>query len=78
MRADSWNLRVRRSVQWRVAAGCVLMSLVLIAAIARAQTQLQVYGVWHCYSDACSWASVPLPPSQLPHANALQARQSAI
>jgi hypothetical protein len=24
-----------------------------------AQTQLQVYGVWHCSSDACSWASAP-------------------
>lgn len=24
-----------------------------------AQTQMQVYGVWHCYSDACSWATVP-------------------
>jgi hypothetical protein len=24
-----------------------------------AQTQIQIYGAWHCYSDACSWASVP-------------------
>lgn len=24
-----------------------------------AQTQMQIYGAWHCYSDACSWASVP-------------------
>ncbi len=28
-------------------------------AAAPAQAQMQVYGVWHCYSDACSWASVP-------------------
>jgi hypothetical protein len=28
-------------------------------ASASAQTQMQIYGVWHCYSDACSWASVP-------------------
>src|SRR5437667_11897052 len=20
---------------------------------------MQVYGLWHCYTDACSWASVP-------------------
>jgi hypothetical protein len=26
---------------------------------ANAQTQLQVYGAWHCYTDGCSWASVP-------------------
>lgn len=24
-----------------------------------AQTQMEIYGAWHCYSDACSWASVP-------------------
>ena len=24
-----------------------------------AQAKLQVYGLWHCYDDACSWASVP-------------------
>lgn len=27
--------------------------------LVRAQTQIQVYGLWHCYSDACSWASIP-------------------
>ena len=26
---------------------------------ARAQTQPLVYGLWHCSSDACSWASAP-------------------
>jgi hypothetical protein len=24
-----------------------------------AQTQMQIYGVWHCYSDGCNWFSVP-------------------
>src|SRR5215467_1272010 len=24
-----------------------------------AQTPLQVYGAWHCYTDGCSWASTP-------------------
>src|SRR5690348_15265173 len=37
----------------------LLFTTLLIASCAGAQTQLQVYGVWHCYSDACSWASVP-------------------
>jgi len=31
----------------------------LFAAAAAAQTPLQVYGVWHCYSDGCNWFSVP-------------------
>jgi hypothetical protein len=26
---------------------------------AQSSYQMQVYGLWHCYSDACSWASVP-------------------
>ncbi len=24
-----------------------------------AQTPMQIYGAWHCYTDGCSWASVP-------------------
>ena len=33
---------------------------VLTSVPAHPQTyQMQVYGLWHCYSDACSWASVP-------------------
>lgn len=24
-----------------------------------AQTPMQVYGVWHCYTDGCGWSSVP-------------------
>lgn len=38
----------------------VLALAVLFAAFPlAAQTQMQIYGAWHCYSDACSWASVP-------------------
>ena len=36
-----------------------LVIAMAIAAPASAQYQMQVYGLWHCYSDACSWASVP-------------------
>ena len=38
-------------VQWAIA--------IAVATPASAQYQMQVYGLWHCYSDACSWASVP-------------------
>lgn len=37
----------------------VAAGLILASSTANAQTQMQVYGLWHCYSDACSWASVP-------------------
>src|SRR5437868_10296878 len=36
-----------------------LLAAFFFVPAAGAQTQMQVYGVWHCYSDACSWASVP-------------------
>jgi hypothetical protein len=39
-----------------------LLALGILAAVtpsANAQYQMQVYGLWHCYTDACSWASVP-------------------
>ena len=39
-----------------VVAGILLGILSMRAA---AQTQIQVYGAWHCYNDGCSWASVP-------------------
>jgi hypothetical protein len=39
-------------------AGAVLAVLVVAFPIA-AQAQMQVYGAWHCYTDGCSWASVP-------------------
>jgi len=34
------------------------LGLVCIAE-AKAQTPIQIYGVWHCYSDGCNWFSVP-------------------
>ncbi len=34
-------------------------ALVVTGSFANAQTQMQIYGLWHCFSDACSWASVP-------------------
>src|SRR5579864_3949621 len=37
----------------------VLAAVVALSPNLFAQTQIQVYGLWHCYSDACSWASVP-------------------
>lgn len=55
-----WNLPIGRLARSpRLAAVIAMLSALLIVAPARAQTQMQVYGVWHCYSDACSWASVP-------------------
>src|ERR1700731_916848 len=46
-----------RKLMWVVVA--VAAVLILAGSAANAQTQMQVYGAWHCYSDACSWASVP-------------------
>lgn len=37
----------------------VLVILAVLTTSANAQYQMQVYGLWHCYTDACSWASVP-------------------
>jgi len=34
-------------------------ALVVTGSFANAQTQMQINGLWHCFSDACSWASVP-------------------
>jgi len=36
-----------------------IAGLALMSPILNAQTPMEVYGLWHCYSDACSWASVP-------------------
>lgn len=41
----------------RVLLLCAL-GLVIVPRL-NAQTQMQVYGVWHCYSDGCNWFSVP-------------------
>jgi hypothetical protein len=40
-------------------AGLFLSGLLGIVPYANAQTQMQIYGAWHCYTDGCSWASVP-------------------
>lgn len=36
-----------------------LLATVWLSLLAASQAQIQVYGLWHCYDDACSWASVP-------------------
>jgi hypothetical protein len=41
-----------------VTALFLLGPLVMVPCL-NAQMQLQVYGLWHCSSDACSWASAP-------------------
>jgi hypothetical protein len=43
----------------RVFSLAIVGALAALIAPADAQYQMQVYGLWHCYSDACSWASVP-------------------
>jgi hypothetical protein len=40
-------------------SGFLLSGLFVLVPLVNAQTQLQVYGLWHCSPDACSWASVP-------------------
>jgi hypothetical protein len=40
-------------------ASLLLSGLLGMVPRANAQTQLQIYGAWHCYTDGCSWASVP-------------------
>lgn len=40
----------------------LLQAVLLVSAApsnAQSSYQMQVYGLWHCYTDACSWASVP-------------------
>jgi hypothetical protein len=34
------------------------LGLMMVASVS-AQTPMQIYGVWHCYSDGCNWFSVP-------------------
>ena len=47
--------RIRVSPSFAVGALAVLLSAFPLAA----QTPISVYGAWHCYTDGCSWASVP-------------------
>ncbi len=37
----------------------LLLAVVTLTLLSTLNAQIQVYGVWHCYTDACSWASVP-------------------
>src|SRR5437868_14516369 len=38
----------------------LILTTVITSAVltANAQTQIQIYGAWHCGSDFCTWASV--------------------
>ena len=40
-------------------ARCTVLFLTFCTLLPRVNAQIQVYGLWHCYDDACSWASVP-------------------
>ena len=48
-----------RKIAVLLCAGLFLPGLLVNIPRANAQTQMQVYGAWHCYTDGCSWASVP-------------------
>src|SRR5947209_7811535 len=51
-----------RRIALHLCAGVVVLFLTGLPGmtpIANAQTQMQIYGAWHCYTDGCSWASVP-------------------
>ena len=37
----------------------VVLAVLLGTGRVSAQTPIQIYGAWHCYTDGCSWASVP-------------------
>src|SRR6266404_3656281 len=52
------NFKIREAIMLpRILLVCAL-GLMMESAL-RAQTQIQVYGVWHCYIDGCGWLSVP-------------------
>jgi len=52
------NFKIREAIMLpRILLVCAL-GLMMESAL-RAQTQIQVYGVWHCYTDGCGWLSVP-------------------
>ena len=42
-----------------LSVGIIGILSALSGSPAMAQYQMQVYGLWHCYTDSCSWASVP-------------------
>src|SRR5215471_14415833 len=53
------RFKKKRLMRAKVFSLAIVGALVAVATPASAQYQMQVYGLWHCYSDACSWASVP-------------------
>ena len=44
---------------YAIVSATLLSFTLMMAQAAQAQTQLQVYGLWHCSTDACSWAAAP-------------------
>src|SRR5215469_15523874 len=53
------RFKKKRLMRAKVFSLAIVGALAALIAPADAQYQMQVYGLWHCYSDACSWASVP-------------------
>src|SRR6266481_3537187 len=52
------NFQIREAIMLRRILLLCALGLLVDSAL-YAQTQIQVYGVWHCYSDGCGWLSVP-------------------
>lgn len=50
-----------RSCRQSLQLGRALFLLIALLTAPRltAQTQIQVYGIWHCSTDACGWTTVP-------------------
>jgi hypothetical protein len=55
----SKKMKTHPRVKKSATLACCLLAALLAVPCAIAATPVQVYGLWHCYSDACSWASVP-------------------
>ncbi len=47
------------AMRYAAATALSLSCALLTVPGVNAQTQLQVYGLWHCSTDACSWAAAP-------------------
>src|SRR2546423_82842 len=64
---SSASERVKRRLSRVACALCALSAYGLLSALparpaaAAATTPIQVYGAWHCGSDACTWAAVRDP-----------------
>src|SRR5258707_6141669 len=55
-----------RKINFKIREAIMLKRILLVCAFGltmesalQAQTQMQIYGVWHCYTDGCGWLSVP-------------------